>query len=202
MFLALGVSNQPPRPSNRWAEALVAIVTFMVGNIFFVKACRWLRPLRRSTMIASFALQTVVIAVSSVLVQTGIVDADIGPKQFHGSHWMQIVPIALLAFQAAGQIVTSRLVGVDEMPTLVVTTVLCDMLIDPNLLGGFRKNPSRNRRVAMFIALFLGAMVSGILAKEAGLSCPLWIAAALKAVVTVCWMFWWGTQPQKERQMV
>ena len=196
IFLALGASGQPPQPSNRWVEALVAIITFMIGNLFFVNACRFLGPLRRSTLIASFALQTTAVIVSSILVQTGTVDADIGPKAFHGSHWLQLIPISLLAFQAAGQIVTSRLVGVDELPTLVLTTVLCDLLIDRNLLAGLKENPVRNRRAAMFFALFLGAMISGFLAREAGLACPLWIAAGLKGSVTLCWVFWRGAQPK------
>ncbi|PGH23967.1 hypothetical protein AJ80_02029 [Polytolypa hystricis UAMH7299] len=194
VFLALGVSGQPPYPEFLWAKSLIAIVAFMLGILFFFHASRVLTPLRRSTLLASFSLQTLALIAAGVLVQTGIVEAKRedprGPI-----HWMQIVPLVLLSLQAAGQIVTSRVLYLDEVPTVVLTTVLCDFLIDPQLVStkrGWHTHAMRNRRLATFVALFAGAMVSGGLTKAAGLASSLWLAAGLKFVVTILWLFWKG----------
>ncbi|TPX21887.1 hypothetical protein DIZ76_015852 [Coccidioides immitis] len=162
VFLALGVSGQPPEPRFPWAKSLIAIATFISAVLFFTHASRLLGPLRRSTLLASFMLQTGSILASSILVETGIIDSEIS-SSIHGVHWLQMVPITLLAFQAAGQIVTSRMVQVEEIPTVVLTTVLADLFIDPRLLA--KTNLVRNRRGATVLALFGGAMLSGALTK-------------------------------------
>ncbi|KKZ62283.1 hypothetical protein EMCG_00452 [[Emmonsia] crescens] len=189
VFLALGASGQPMYSPLRWAKCLIAITAFLIGILFFIHGSRLLNPLRRSTLITSFAIQTFAILIASVLVETGIVK----PKAEHGPNpiaWMEIIPLSLLAFQAGGQIITSRLLKMDEIPTVVLTTVLCDLLIDPRLLAN--PNPARNRRVGSFVALFVGAMVSGFLSKGAGVASSLWLATAVKGVVTFCWMVWRG----------
>ncbi|EER25518.1 hypothetical protein CPC735_066180 [Coccidioides posadasii C735 delta SOWgp] len=187
VFLALGVSGQPPEPRFRWAKSLIAIATFISAVLFFTHASRLLGPLRRSTLLASFMLQTGSILASSILVETGIIDSEIS-SSIHGVHWLQMVPIALLAFQAAGQIVTSRMVQVEEIPTVVLTTVLADLFIDPRVLA--KTNLVRNRRGATVLALFGGAMLSGALTKAVDLSCSLWLAAGIKGVITICWALW------------
>lgn len=111
---------------------------------------------------------------------------------------MQVLPITLLAFQAAGQIVASRTLEYDEIPTVVLTTLLCDLLIDQRLFA--RDNPKRNRRVACFLTLILGAMTAGGLYKLTSMSASLWLAFALKAAITVSWVFWEGAQQMKDEQ--
>ncbi|KAK2745659.1 hypothetical protein FQN57_003555 [Myotisia sp. PD_48] len=203
IFLALGVSGQPPDPPNRWAKSLIAIGTFGLGVLFFKYACQYLRPLRRSTLLASFCLQTAAILISSILVQTGVVDSSTEASS-HGVHWIQVLPLALLAFQAAGQIVTSRLLGLDEIPTLVLTTVICDLLMGRHLFNwheGWKKNHIRVRRLATLLALFSGAMLSGGLSKVGGLSAPLWLATGVKMVITACWVVWRRMEYESDEEM-
>ncbi|KAM5432005.1 hypothetical protein MferCBS31731_007675 [Microsporum ferrugineum] len=194
VFLALGVSGQPPTPPNRWAKSLLAIGTFAIGVLFFKYASEFLRPLRRATLVASFALQTCAILISSILVQRGVVDSSIEAST-HGVHWIQVLPITILAFQAAGQIVTSRLLGIDEIPTIVLTTLLCDLLMDKKLFSlrpRWKLTDFRTRRLLTLLAAFSGAMLSGGLSKVGGLSASLWLAAGIKAVVTLCFLLWRG----------
>lgn len=189
------MSGQPPEPRLRWAKSLIAITTFLLSVLFFTGASRLLGPLRRSTLVASFGLQTTAIIISSILVHTGLIDSisDLPSKGHHHPHaqWLQMIPIALLAFQAGGQIVASRMLQVDEIPTVVLTTVLADLLIDARMLA--RRNVVRNRRVATVLALFAGAMVSGAVTQGVGLECALWMAAGGKAVVMACWVGWRGS---------
>ncbi|KAK2791787.1 hypothetical protein FQN52_004470 [Onygenales sp. PD_12] len=189
VFLALGVSGQPAYPSFLWAKCLIGISSFIIGVLFFIYGSRFLQPLRRSTLVISFTIQTLAILTASVLVQTGVVDSK-HDNPSDAIDWMQVLPIALLAFQAGGQIVASRVLRMDEIPTLVLTTALCDLLVD--LKGGWHDNPARNRRIGTCVALFIGAMVSGGLSKAAGLSSSLWLATGVKVVITLCWVGWKG----------
>ncbi|PGG97377.1 hypothetical protein GX51_07347 [Blastomyces parvus] len=190
VFLALGVSGEPqPTSTFRWPKCLISIAAFLLGILFFIHGSRLLSPLRRSTLITSFTIQTLAVLLASTFVQTGLVQS----QHEHGSApgrtaLMEMIPISLLAFQAGGQIITSRVLKMDEVPTVVLTTLLCDLLIDPRLLAN--PNPARNRRIGSFGALFVGAMVSGLLSKEAGIASSLWLATAVKGVVALCWVGW------------
>ncbi|KAJ5700870.1 hypothetical protein N7493_011916 [Penicillium malachiteum] len=190
VFLALGVSGQPRYPAYLWAKSLIAIVVFLLSNIFFIHVFRALNPVRRSSLILSFGLQTAALIIAAAVVQAGVVDPR--PENPRAPiAWIQIFPITLLAFQAAGQICASRLLAFDEIPTLVVTTLLCDLLADVKLYTRpWSANPKRNRRIGSFLALFLGAMTSGGLSRTTDMASSLWFAVALKGAITISWFFW------------
>lgn len=190
VFIALGASGQPEYPAFLWAKSLIALVVFLFSNIFFIHVCRALNPLRRSTLIISFGLQTAALIVAAAVVQAGIVSPK--PEDPRAPiEWIQIVPISLLAFQAAGQITASRLLAFDEIPTVVLTTLLCDLLVDTKLYTSpWSANPKRNRRIAAFLALFLGAMTAGGLSKTTTMASSLWLAVGLKGAITVSWFVW------------
>ncbi|OQE25332.1 hypothetical protein PENSTE_c006G07641 [Penicillium steckii] len=193
VFIALGVSGQPEYPAYLWAKSLIALTVFLLSNVFFIHLSRALNPLRRSTLIISFGLQTAAIIVAASVVQAGIVSPK--PEDPRAPiEWMQILPITLLAFQAAGQICASRLLAFDEIPTVVLTTLLCDLLVDTKLYTRpWSSNPKRNRRIAAFLALFTGAMTAGGLSKTTSMASSLWLAVALKGAITLSWFVWKDT---------
>lgn len=92
----------------------------------------------------------------------------------------------------------SRVLAYDEIPTVVLTTLLCDLLVDPRLSEGVRGNAKRNRRVGAFLALFLGAMTAGGLTKVTEMVASVWLAMGLKGVVTVCFFVWKDTAEVKD----
>lgn len=148
---------------------------------------RFLSPRRRSTMIISFGIQTAALLATAILIERGVITPK--PEDPRAPiEWMQILPISLLAFQAGGQICASRILGLDEIPTVVVTTLLCDLLVDPKLTA--KVNPRRNRRIGAFLALFLGAMTAGGLSKTTGMASSIWLAMGLKMVITFGWIIW------------
>lgn len=190
VFIALGASGQPEYPDYLWAKSLIALVVFLASNIFFIHFSRALHPLRRSTLLLSFTVQTAALLAAALLVQLGVVDPK--PEDPRAPiEWLQALPISLLAFQAAGQIVASRVLAYDEIPTVVLTTLLCDLLVDPKLYEGpWKANPKRNRRIAAFLALFLGAMTAGGLSKVTAMTASLWLAMGLKLGITVSFFVW------------
>ncbi|CAG8079177.1 unnamed protein product [Penicillium nalgiovense] len=187
IFLALGASGQPATPPYLWAKSLVALSVFVASNIFFIHMHRLLTPRRRSTMIISFGTQTIALWVTALLLQLEVITPK--PEEPRAPiEWMQVLAISLLAFQAGGQICASRVLVLDEIPTVVVTAMLSDLLIDPKLTA--KSNPKRDRRVAAFLALFLGAMTGGGLSKTTGMASSIWLAMGLKLMVTLGWVFW------------
>lgn len=95
-----------------------------------------------------------------------------------------------LAIESGFQISCSRLLGFNELPVNVLTSLYCDTVGDPNLFA--LHNVKRNRRVAAIVLLLLGAIISGWLMRSAGgLASVLWLAGGIKiilAVAILCFM--------------
>ncbi|KAJ5045247.1 hypothetical protein NUH16_002059 [Penicillium rubens] len=194
IFLALGASGQPATPAYLWAKSLIALTVFIASNIIFIHMHRFLTPRRRSTMIISFGIQTVALLATAILIQLEVITPK--PEDPRAPiEWLQIVAISLLAFQAGGQICASRVLAMDEIPTVVVTAMLSDLLVDPKLTARF--NPKRNRRVGAFLALFLGAMTAAGLTKTTSMASSIWLAMGLKLMITLGWFVW---QRREERR--
>ena len=184
------MAGKPDNQPMLWAKALVAIAVFLVGSIFFVYGSRYMGPLRRVTVILSFFIQTLLLFGSALLVQKRIVRPDIEDQELP-IDWLQVIAISLIAFQSAGQIVASRFLAFAEIPTVVLTVLVCDLFVDTELYRRpWSSNPKRNRRLAALLSHFLGAMTAGGMAKETGLASGLWLATALKACITLGWFVW------------
>lgn len=100
--------------------------------------------------------------------------------------------IALLAFQSSGQIILSRSLGINEVPSVVVTSLYCDLFSDPKLLAmPLGVNVKRNRRILAVIFLVAGGILGGWLQRtSAGMSGALWLAASMKFVMGLAWLAW------------
>lgn len=111
----------------------------------------------------------------------------------HETDERSLAPLALLAFQFGGQIVTSRALGFNEVPTNVLTSLYCDLLSDPLLAAPWRANVKRNRRVVAVLLMLAGAILGGWLQRSrAGMPAALWIAGAVKMGIAVAWAVWKG----------
>lgn len=84
---------------------------------------------------------------------------------------------------------TSRLLGLNEVPTTVLTSLYCDLVSDTHLLA--RENVKRNRRIASVVTLLLGGIIGGWTSREkVGMSTALWLAGAVKVVIAVGFAMW------------
>lgn len=67
--------------------------------------------------------------------------------------------------------------------------MLHDIATDPEVLGA--KNVKRNRRALAFVGILVGAVAGGFIAEGTRrMQVPLWIAGALKLLVTGAWVLW------------
>lgn len=200
IFLALGASNQNIKPYD-WARSLVSIGCFAIGAVFFSRLHKHLapRPTQRGVLALGFFIQAACVCVSAALAEAGAVNQ----RQVEGEHtdWREIAPIALLSFQAAGQIVASRVLGVNEIPTVVITSLMCDLMSDPRLLARpvFTGNRKRNNRVGGFVLTLVGSIIGGWMLKATRQVQPvLWLVFAIKFVISIGWVVWKGQDPKGE----
>ena len=197
MFLGLGASNYntTTRP-YAWAKSLTSLNCFLLGAFCFSRFGRRFGPSRRSTLISSFFLQASIIFLCAILVQTNVVE---GRLEYIGDNidWVHEIPIALLSFQAPGQVCLTRDMKFPEVSTVVITTTVYDFGSDPGLLKPLGQNAVRNRRFLGFALLLLGAITGCWVTKSTGhITIPMWIAAAIKFGIAGAWMVW----PAEERE--
>ena len=189
IFIGLGsFTGHSITEPRGWVKSVVSIASFVLGCYFFSRLHRLFRPLRRSTLISSFLLQSVFVLVTSSLIQA---DAVNGSAIRSDTDWEQELSIAILSFQSAGQIVGSRVLSLGEIPSVVITSLLCDLVSDPQLLGGWSSNVKRNRRTLAFLGILVGAAAGGWITTKTGrIQAPLRVAGGLKVLVTVAWVVW------------
>lgn len=119
-----------------------------------------------------------------------MVDGDLGtiPSDIV---WISEIPIALLSFQSAGQIIGSRMLNLAEIPSVVLTSMLCDLSSDPKLTAPLKDNIKRNRRALAFTSILIGAVAGGFISEGTGqMQVALWITGGMKILITFAWMLW------------
>lgn len=197
IFLGLGGATsyrQPPNPKPYgWAKSMLSMVCFFVGCFFFSQFTRRLGPLLRGTLVASFFLQALLILIAAAAIESNAVDGNLATLP-SDVDWRTLIPIALLSFQSSGQIIGSRTLGLAEIPSVVLTSMLCDIASDPNLTVGWKENKKRNRRSMAFLAILVGAVIGGFISEGSGkVQVVLWIAGGLKVGIVGAWLLWPGS---------
>lgn len=192
IFLGLGASNQPASKPWGWLKSLVSILAFFFGAMIFSIAMRSVGALRRGTLFASFLAQMLLIIIAVALIEADLIPHTSSDAALDGgSLFLELIPIALLAFQSAGGMTCSRALGYNEIPTVVLTSVYFDIASDPKITDKPTANVKRNRRVGGVVALLIGAIVGGWLSRSSGgMESALWMAAGFKFVAAFGWLFW------------
>jgi hypothetical protein len=105
------------------------------------------------------------------------------------SSFLERAPVAILSFQASAQLITKQVLGLAEIPTVVLTSVNTGLASDFHFFD--KVNIHENGRVAAMVLQFCGAIANGWLARSgATISTALWISVAIKAGIAISWMFW------------
>jgi Protein of unknown function (DUF1275) len=234
IFAALGFSGQPLNVHpNAYLKSITSIAAFCLGNLFFSAFHRlpcWSDPnpapsRRRHILIGSFTIQTVFIVIAAVLIQVGLISnrPSVAGAFSSGNHlseltnpeeednYKDLVAIALLAFQSAGPVFFSRVLGIVELPTIVLSTLYCDFVADLYRLPSSLKNKSswrtfflnderrQFRRLGSILMLFFGGLVGGFMFRShVGMVGAIWLAAGLKGMLVMGWMFWKSEKKPEE----
>lgn len=193
IFLALGASHQPSSRPYGWLKSLTSIIFFVIGCFIFAQTRR-IGPLLRRTLGVSFLLQSLCIFIAAALVQGGVVPETNNSSDTNGMptvSFIELIPLAFLAFQSGAQMMTSRLLGFNEVPTTVLTSVYCDLISDPKILSPVKENVKRNRRLCAIIFILVGGICGGWLTRSrAGISSALWISGFIKLIISIAYSVW------------
>lgn len=137
-------------------------------------------------------VQTILIVIAVSLIEADLIPHTQDDAALTGGPlFLELIPIALLAFQSAGSITSSRALGYNEIPAVVLTSVYFDVASDPKLGAGPASNAKRNRRVGGVVMLLVGAIAGGWLSRSSGgMQSALWMAAGFKFVIGLGWLFW------------
>lgn len=237
IFLALGIGGQPTAShEQQYYKSLVSIGAFCLGTLFFSFLHRYPTSFhqqpssrRRWIFSLSFALQALFVTIPAVLVTLNLV-SDLpfisgvfssgsdraeyrSPTIRSNLNYLDLCPIALLAFQSAGQVTLSRTLGLIELPTIVLSTLYHDFTADLyNLRRSWSESSSlsdflltrqrrQEKRLFSVIALFVGGIVGGEMYKSAvGMAGALWLAAGLKLGIAVVWLAWKKDPSEEEEE--
>ncbi|KAJ5104241.1 hypothetical protein N7532_004770 [Penicillium argentinense] len=198
IFLGLGASNQPTSKPWGWLKSLVSIAAFFSGAMIFSTVMRSVGALRRGTLVVSFLIQTILIIIAVALIEADLIPHSSADMSLDGGPlFLELIPIGLLAFQSAGAMTCSRSLGYNEIPTVVLTSVYFDIASDPKITDKPTANAKRNRRIGGVVSLLVGAIVGGWLSRSSGgMESALWMAAGLKFVAALAWIFWKAATPK------
>ncbi|EMD00065.1 hypothetical protein BAUCODRAFT_63832 [Baudoinia panamericana UAMH 10762] len=184
VYLGLGLAA--PYASTRWIRAGISVSCFCLGSAFFARYHRYFGQRKRWVMVSAYTLQLLMILAAALMATLG---PQTGPSG--GVTVWVAVPIALIAFQSAGQAVTSRVLSYGGLTSVVLTSIYCDLFSDQKLFSAFTENVERNRRAAAPLMVLVGALAGGLWAhSEWGMAGALWTGVVLKAMVTVGWLLW------------
>ncbi|KAL8838852.1 MAG: hypothetical protein Q9170_001974 [Blastenia crenularia] len=182
IFLALSTAHLPAgSDSFKWARSGVSILSMMLGSLIAGRVYPAVGLTRRSTLVASFLLQALCVAIAAILVQSDAV------PETNATDEIVLVAIPFLAAQSGAQVATAKSLGFSELPTTVLTSTYNDLASDTDLLAW--NNPKRDRRVASVVLMMLGAIGGAWLVKGTGtFATVLWLAAAIKAMLAFSWL--------------
>ncbi|KAK6535075.1 hypothetical protein TWF281_006373 [Arthrobotrys megalospora] len=193
IFLGLGASHQPASKPFGWLSSLLSIGCFMLGVSTIAFCSRKVGATLRGTLVASFLFQATLIVVAASLVEGKVVPIPSREDEEKASgrtpyYHISLLPLAFLAFQAAGQIVVSRSFGHNHIPSIVLTSLYSDLVADPLFFQPV--NVKRNERIASAVLILTGAISGGWIMRESSMAAVLWFAAAIKYAIMVGFIFW------------
>ncbi|KAH8766189.1 hypothetical protein F5883DRAFT_98032 [Diaporthe sp. PMI_573] len=193
VYIGLGLAA--PTESTRWIKSGTSLGFFCIGSFFFSRFHRRLGPKKRATLIASFTLQATLCIIAASIVTFGPGSAKSDNKD--AITWDVLVPIALVAFQACGQAVTSRALKYNALTSVVLTSIYCDLFSDAELFRA--DNAERNRRVGAPSMCLVGAILGGLFAHSRfGIAGAMWAASALKVFIIIVWLLWPGEATEED----
>ncbi|QKX58074.1 uncharacterized protein TRUGW13939_05195 [Talaromyces rugulosus] len=181
IFLGLGAAGIPDNKPYGWLKSLTSISGFFVGSFVFAKIMRYFGNRKRGTLTISFGVQAVMVLVAAAILQSDAIPHSLHDQPSSGPLFLELIPLAILAFQFGGQIAASRGMGFNELPTVVLTSVYFDIASDPGLTDSVTKNVKRNRRIGSVAAIAIGAIIAGWLCRsDAEMQSALWISGFIK----------------------
>jgi hypothetical protein len=183
-IIYVGLGLAAPNEPKEWIKSGLSFISFCMGSFWFGRFHRYLTPSRHWALSVSILAQMGLITIAAAILTW----APRPTSEKDDIDWSVLVPIALVAFQGCGQAITSRALRYNVRPSVVLTSIYCDMFSDAELFA--LHNTESNRRFCAPVLLLFGVIIGGWLAHSSiGIAGVLWIAAGLKLFVVLPWLW-------------
>ncbi|TFY68195.1 hypothetical protein EVG20_g3650 [Dentipellis fragilis] len=106
--------------------------------------------------------------------------------------WTNASTFACLGFMSASlglQGIMGKRLNTQFATTIVLTTVWCELMVDPKLFNLRQSVISRDHKLIAIAALFLGGFVSRAILQAIGSSGALGIGVGMRMIIMVAWLF-------------
>ncbi|TBU37797.1 hypothetical protein BD309DRAFT_931787 [Dichomitus squalens] len=113
--------------------------------------------------------------------------------------WTNADTFVAIGFMSASmglQGIMGKRVNTQFTTTVVLTTVWCELMADPNLFQLNRFVITRDHKFIAIIALFLGGFVGRAIIDAAGAATTLGVGTGLRVLIAIWWIFVPGKQPK------
>lgn len=200
IFFAGGAAGFPQGQPLAWVRSLISVASFIVGGICFDWIGRRVGHKRIGYLFGSFFIQSIFLITGASIIQSGIVPERDALNQ-DGSYYSIIrfkerIPVALVSFQFAAQLIHAQTLGADYIPTVVLTSVYMGICRDKDFFK--TDNAKRNKRLIDVVVTVVGAIAGPWMVRSsAGLAGVFWISAGIKMMIAIAWLFW-----EKEKTMM
>ncbi|KAE8155653.1 hypothetical protein BDV40DRAFT_310824 [Aspergillus tamarii] len=179
VYLGLGLMGADK--NIRWLRALISIASFCVDLFCFVFFHRQFSFRRRWVLCLLFTIQILCVATAATIVTIYQISRN------SLLTWKVIVLLMLVAFQSSNQAVISRVLQFNNLTSVVLTSVYCDLFSSPELPPlSMLYGVENRRRGGAVVYLLLGTMLGVFWAKSpVGLIEMFWTAVLCKTCIAV-----------------
>jgi uncharacterized membrane protein YoaK (UPF0700 family) len=177
VLLGFAVAGAPQLSTSR---SLTSLIAFLAGAVAGGRIGRAMEASSRKRW-----LITVGLAEAAMLFAAA--GAAIGFKIDSGAPASKLYAVIILTALPMGmRTATVRRLGVPDITTTVLTTILAALAADSSLAGG--NNPRIGRRITSVVSIFAGAMLGAMLLRF-GLVVPLVVSAVCALAATIPYSF-------------
>ncbi|KAJ7205544.1 hypothetical protein GGX14DRAFT_644853 [Mycena pura] len=169
-------------------HAITSLLSFQAGA-FFGRLAERMGPHKRSWLVLSTFVQ-VLLTMAGALVIWKSGQNNIAAKRGDRS-WTNALSFIGLAFMSASlglQGVVAKRLNTQFNATLVLTTVWIELIADPQLFNVRQKVITRDHRIIVVIATFVGAFVSQAILAQISPAGALCIGAGVRVLIALAWI--------------
>ncbi|KAI0746588.1 hypothetical protein C8Q80DRAFT_1176063 [Daedaleopsis nitida] len=170
-------------------QALTSVITFIlgaslgrIGDRMGPKTRAWLCL---GTMIQ--ALFTMAAALTAWKSGQGSVAETRGDPAW--TNTLTFVAVGFMSASLGLQGIMGKRVNTQFATTIVLTTVWCELMADPNLFKLRQSVISRDHKLIAIVALFLGGFVGRAIIDAAGAAATLGVGTGMRVLIALWWLF-------------
>ncbi|PRP87135.1 hypothetical protein PROFUN_01397 [Planoprotostelium fungivorum] len=177
VFLGISLFSAEGTLMDVPVHSIVALVSFGVGSMIGGRLGSICGDTKRVWLFSTFCFQGFIGILCCIMSFTMTLEPE--------GH-MVLIPIGLLGIASGMQMIAARRFKVAEYTTAVLTSTTMDFMADGDLFKW--KNPTRDKRAASILCLFVGVVVGHSLIVFIDVGTALLFAAIIRFIVAFGWL--------------